>query len=274
MKPTITTSDCSYGSVNSNHPPSPSSSGHLAPPSPARSISESSESGDDSSVSIDDLTSSGANSLIHREVSGRPDVETGSPLEESLINARFEWPEGEGRYFLPADAIEEFITIRSIEEELERSHTRLLGQSRYQVAAKIHRVASRLFCILVLVQKSYLISDFLQTGIGDSDLPFSRDDKTRRSRKFKLCSKLLPNEPLECMSHWKSRWIKDFSREQWSVMTPDFNDGDSIQHYKFDDNSVFPFTKDEERNRVKEGGYGTVWEIEIHPAHHSFHSKV
>lgn len=277
-KPRITTSDYSYGTTNSIQRPSPSSSGHLVPPSPVRSISESSESGDDSIISTDGLSSSGGSSLSNGFGTGRRDLDSKSPLEELLISARYEWPEGEGRYFLPADAMEKFITIESIETELERSHASLLpSHTRHQVAVKILSVASRLFCILVLVQKAHFVCDFLRGDIDDNDLPFGRDDKARKRRRpgnFRLCSKLLPNKPLECMSQWRSKWIKDFSREQWSVMTPHFRNGSSVQHYVFDDNSVFPFTRDEERNDVKEGGFGTVWEIEIHPAHHSFHSKV
>jgi hypothetical protein len=274
-KPIITNSDCSYGSTNSVHRPSPSSPSHLVPPSPVRSISESSESGD-SIISIDNLTSPGGSVCSNADDGDRPCAESTSSLEDALSEARLEWPEGEIRYFLPADAIVALITVESIAEELRLRNAKLpAGQSYHLLATRIARFAPKLFCILVLLRKACCIIEFLEENLDDSDLPFNRDGKTRRSGNFRLCSNLHENQPIKSMSRWPSNWIKDFSREQWSVITPTFKRSDTIQHYNFHNNSVFPYTRDEERNedQVKEGGFGRVWEIEIHPAYHSFYTN-
>jgi hypothetical protein len=274
-EPVTPASDQSYGTFNSYARPSPSSPGYLVPPSPVRSISGSSESGSDSILSREDLTGSGGSSFINDVTIDGHQHDSASPLEERLIDARWEWPEGSSGNFLPGDAIESLVTIESIEEQLTWSNLRLpFGRSRHQIARKILQSAPKLFCILVLIQRSSYIGGFLEENIDDTDLPFTRDSKTRHSGNFRLCSQQHPNQPIKVMLNWTSKWIQEFSREQWSVMAPLFKESDSIEHYEFDDNCVFPFIRDEERNNVKVGGFGTVWEIDIHPAHHSFHCKV
>jgi hypothetical protein len=226
-------------------------------------------------VNTDDFTSSEASSFSNENVPDRSFLEYTSPLEDQLGRARLDWPEYSTQYFLPADAIDSLITIESIEKEIMWRNIKLQhGQSHFQVATRVLRSAPKLFCVLVILRRAYYIGEFLEENLDDTDLPFVRDNKNRRSGHFRLCSRLHPQKPLKSMSHWTPKEIQDFSREQWSVMTPMFEGGELIKHYEFGDNCVFPFTRDEERRQIKVGGFGSVWEIEIHPAHHSFHSKV
>jgi hypothetical protein len=76
------------------------------------------------------------------------------------------------------------------------------------------------------------------------------------------------------MADWKQSEIINFDREQWYVLAHIFDndDEDQIPHYDIGNNRILPFLKDEEQgNQVKQGGFSTVWEIIIHPAHQKLH---
>ncbi|KAG0646847.1 3-phosphoinositide-dependent kinase 2, partial [Hyphodiscus hymeniophilus] len=218
----------------------------------------------ESTLSSDEFTNSGGSSHSNAD-SGLRNLETSSQLEDALNAARYEWPEGDNRYFLPKDALESLITPNAIENEIIRSNMRLpVDQSLDQVVEQIFRFAPKLFCILVSLRKAEYMTDFLEEDLHDIDLPFERPENPKRSQGFKLCSRLHPNHPIRSMSFWRSKWAKEFSREQWSVLSPVFEKTDRIEHYDFDSNTVLPFTRDEEQSetKVKEGGFD-VFDAEV-----------
>jgi len=221
------------------------------------------------------LTNSGGSSFSNEAKVEISQPDSLSPLRERLNAARLEWPEGSSQYFLPADDLESLITVESIKDQLFQRCVKIpFDYSRERFARRILCSAPKLFCILVQVQQPNCITAFLEEGLDDTDLPFTRDGKVRRSGNFRLCSNQRPNQTIKAMENWTATRIREFSREQWGFMAPLFKESDSIEHYKFDDNTVFPFTRDEGRNNAKVGGFGTVWEVDIHSAHHSFHKKV
>ncbi|PMD25864.1 kinase-like protein, partial [Hyaloscypha hepaticicola] len=133
----------------------------------------------------------------------------------------------------------------------------------------ISQVAWKLFAILVCIEQSHRIIDFLNENIDDTDLPFVRSDVTSTSVNFKLCSKKSPSQPIKCMSLWTQRLVNDFGRDQWCMLAPIFEYTDEIKHYELDDNCVLPCVEGFERSdrAINEGGYSTVWKVAIHPAH-------
>jgi hypothetical protein len=58
------------------------------------------------------------------------------------------------------------------------------------------------------------------------------------------------------------------------VLAPVFDLGEDVLHHELDDHCVLPFLKDKERSdKAREGGFSSVWEIVIHPAHQKlYHS--
>jgi hypothetical protein len=278
--PTITTSESGYVTVQPVLNKTVSATSSLAPPSPAKSTSDTSVSEYGSIVSAEDLASSSASCSPSRcsdEYGGcrQLDLDSASALEDDLRNARIESPEDENKYFMPADVFEQLITVNSVQVELEKTITTFPpGWSSLRYAEKIVKSAPRLFSILVLLRKGGFICDFLEENLDDTHLPFIRDDITHKGGKFKLRSKLHPDQPIKCMARWRQQRINDFAREQWCMDAIIFKKGDKIPHYKFEKNHVLPFIKDDERTGlVKWGAYSSVWEIAIHPAHQFLHEK-
>ncbi|TVY81364.1 putative L-type lectin-domain containing receptor kinase VI.1 [Lachnellula suecica] len=202
---------------------------------------------------------------------------TGSILQEALIDARHEWPPDQNSYFIPVDSLEDLLSVDTITAELEgyQLDSTTTGSNQH-LAQLISINASKLFAILVCLGLGESIRQFLDEDITDKDLPFKRLDETETTGtpKKRLCSRLRRNKPIKCMESWGRQRIRNFDREQWYVLAPVFNNCEDVgvPHYDFGKNQVLPFLKDgEQSDQVKEGGYSTVWEIKIHPAHQKLH---
>jgi hypothetical protein len=198
--------------------------------------------------------------------------DSASTLEEKLSDARFEWPSEGNQYFIPADKLEELVTVNSIEDELKERHTYFAhDEARRQSAERILKTAPKLFAILALIQKSHFIGSFLDEGLDDSHLPFIRSTKNVTGGNFKLCSGLHPNQPIACIDRWRKARINEFARVQWCVLAPIFKQSEDILHYTLNDNCVLPLL--EQSKSCEEGGFSTVYEIIIHPAHQFLHNS-
>ncbi|TVY48835.1 Serine/threonine-protein kinase [Lachnellula occidentalis] len=196
--------------------------------------------------------------------------DSGSALCAALFKARHEWPPRMNSYFIPNDELERLLHVDAIMDELGLMPT----QESHRLAQNVSNKAPRLFAILVCLGLGELIPQFIDEGIDDGDLPFGRTDDSRRPRSWQLCSKSRPNEPIKCMAGWKQSIIVNFDREQRYVLAHIFDNKEEgrIPHYDIGNNCILPFVKDEEQgNQVKQGGFSTVWEIIIHPAHQRLH---
>lgn len=195
-----------------------------------------------------------------------------SMLEEKLSDARFEWPPEGNQYFIPADKLEELVTVHSIEDELKERDTHFAhSEARRQSAERILKTSPKLFAILVLIQRSQFIGGFLDEGLDDSHLPFIRSDKNVTGGNFKLCSRLHPNQPIACIDRWRKSRINEFDRVQWCVLAPIFEQSEEVLHYTLNDNCVLPLL--ERSKSCEKGGFSTVYEITIHPSHQFLHKS-
>lgn len=134
----------------------------------------------------------------------------------------------------------------------------------------------KLFAVLVLVEKLHDIGNFTAQSLSDTNLPFVLPDQQLLSRRN---TKLHPHNhksvEIEAMRSWDYQSIEGFAREQWSVLAPFFDKSQLGINYEFDDNTIFPFTLDEEKIEGKSlrepmGAQGVVWKVRIHNAHHNF----
>jgi hypothetical protein len=194
-----------------------------------------------------------------------------SELQAELFGARIEWPEGGYRHFIPISVLEQSITFESVGIELRRCRGRFLDQVVHrETALEIMSNARKLFAILVYLGQSQYIWELLNEKLDDKDLPLVRSDKTTN---FKLCSKLHPRKPIRCLADWERSNIDEFARDQWSMMAPIFKHTEEVSHLELDDNDVLPFTEDNEHSNqgVEYGGFGSVWEVKIHHAHHDLY---
>lgn len=187
-----------------------------------------------------------------------------STLQMQYCQGLIESPEGSNHFFIPAGELRNIFTFDSVFAELASySHSPTI-ETLPGVAKRICLGGTKLFAILVHLGQGHRIYEFLGEGICDKDLPLERSDKTNKSGKFKLCSKLNTAKPINCMMNWNQRSLNEFSREQWVVEAPVFEYQDTISHYNLHPNCVLPFV--EHGNRVQ-GGYSTVLEVVIHPDH-------
>jgi hypothetical protein len=194
-----------------------------------------------------------------------------------------EWPKGHNQFFLPANmlsAVQETI----VDHELRKICPNMSDSEHSKYVREISTTSTRLFCLLVWKCKDscpFAIKDFIDNGITDKDLPFQRithtiTDSPLKLSKFILCK----GDHSTCgqMNHsgcgipatekWEETVISSLDRDQWAVLAPRFiMKQQEVPHYDFPDCMVLPFTEYNWDER-KSGGYGSVWSVRIHSAHH------
>lgn len=210
-------------------------------------------------------------------------LELADSIRAALVRA--EAAGRERKEFLPIDALERIATKSSVRGEFARLDSiapHKVDLYTDQVCDKIttpqgsssnkKTTRRKIFAILVLMQKLETISDFIDEGLYDNDLPFIlaegpekwlRELKTNRKRNGN-------QQPVKLFKGWKIHEIESFDRYQWQLLGPYFvlntKKHPKVRHYALDSHTILPFIEDEE---VKPGGFGDVSRVKIHPAHHN-----
>lgn len=158
--------------------------------------------------------------------------------------------DGGGSYLIPQGSLEEVMT----REIVHKAITACGKIERYQVEELVDfilRGAIKVFAILVLLKGEeelilrFVESDGLQKAALDARLPFHRSQ----------IKALVPEETVE-----------DFDDRQWEFIIPFFSK--AIIHRVMVSRTRLPFTLDKDTG--KEGGFGRIHEIQIHPEYHDF----
>jgi hypothetical protein len=181
-------------------------------------------------------------------------------LHQSMIISAY----GEKRKFLPRDKLEEIVTPQNVRLELERE-----GLVNEKVDQLVHAVFTapgrrKLFAILAMIEQTKEIELLVGLELWDKSLPFQL-----QSTKNDNADQLIPWSPfiMEC-----------FESRQWAVLPPVFyfEKGKMGQHYVFQDATILPFCEFSTRSAhtVIQGGFGSVTQVEIHPAHLHFGDNV
>ena len=193
--------------------------------------------------------------------------EQGLSLHEMLSKAQHETPSSSG-FFVPDDDLRRLINPESVLREMSRCRIRsAIGLSKETTAQRISATAPRLFATLVFENNQKAISDLLDEGVDDSDLPFSIRDKTH------LCSARPPFQTINCAAVWESGLIRHVAQTQWYMLAPIFEFTDNIKHYELDQQCMLPLIESHEFDKfgnsvaTGQGGFGYVWKTAIHPAH-------
>jgi len=203
-----------------------------------------------------------------------------SKLGDLLAQARVEWPNGECRYFVPIDEFEKLVTFDAILTELEFCRSDVSENDENvskEFVETVFRSCRKLFAILDFIGKANSIRDFLKEGIRDEHLPFLLHSTKNKNGAFRLFSETRDSkEAFDCTENWDRVSVETLFKDQWSFLAPVFKrtlDTDGapvIEHYVLHSNSVLPFVDDMEHSDQRhEGGFSTVWEVKIHPAHHT-----
>ncbi|KAK3370932.1 hypothetical protein B0T24DRAFT_577909 [Lasiosphaeria ovina] len=192
--------------------------------------------------------------------------------------------------FFPANLLPLLLTEQSVSEELNKH----FGDKSTKYARKIcseKRVNSfeedgmssmkqrirtyrRVFAILMLIDKTPAIRQFIREGVNDSDLPLVRSGTGKGMRRSRALDK-----ELKCFrSGWTGIQIRNFVDYQWTTLAPFFSKGEKrkeVHHYPLQDRVILPFSPNKKQDEVNQellGGGGRVFKTSIHPDHHNFHA--
>lgn len=206
-------------------------------------------------------------------------------LELDLRAAFQDSEEQEKRRFLPLDQLDKIVTADRVKRELQKHNIVPPGKlddytGQIWGITKSPNPTSRrkIFAILVLLQKVAPILDFIEHGLYDKDLPFiltegSRPGCFQLSRKRKGSA----TEPIPfCQdpNAWPTYLLECFETYQWQLLAPYFElstkSKPKVLHYNLERNRILPLIEvDKENASAHCGGFGDVWRVKIHPAHHN-----
>ncbi|KAH6663157.1 kinase-like domain-containing protein [Halenospora varia] len=206
------------------------------------------------------------------------------PLGESIRAAIQVSQTREKRKFLPNDALDRIVTKERVRNEL-RNHNLgppaqldTLADAIWEVTEPRGKETTRrkIFAILGLIEQCEDIVDFIEGGLYDSDLPFILSDKGHEGRP-QLCRKGKngKHEPIKFRNKWKIPVHESFENNQWQLLAPYFQlltESDrKVRHYPLANQITLPFIEDDEvkPGAGHEGGFGDVWRVKIHSAHHN-----
>ncbi|KAM7220305.1 Protein kinase-like domain containing protein [Rhypophila decipiens] len=195
--------------------------------------------------------------------------------------------------YLPNDAFNRIVTRDRVRQELARLvpdkiaadkldwYTDQVWHTTPPANSKSHdprpTTRRKIFAILALIQKVPDIVRFIDDSdenLHDNDLPFLLSDGPspgtlqlqRRGRDGKL-------SPITIVSSWPPFMLEVFNGYQWKLLPPYFvlstKTRPEVPHYSFEDGTVLPFIEDEAIASGDRGGFGDVWRVKIHPAHHN-----
>jgi serine/threonine protein kinase len=119
----------------------------------------------------------------------------------------------------------------------------------------------------------------MDEGVSDLDLPLvpiTEHGSISGMRRRDLQPNGSPWPPLDCFDsdEWSPASLAHFDRQQWHMLAPFFSlgRGGQIKHYPLHDHHILPFITrqkaEEEETTETHGGYGKVFMVHMHPAHH------
>jgi hypothetical protein len=117
------------------------------------------------------------------------------------------------------------------------------------------------------------ILHFIKENLYDSDLPFLLSEGPRKgARQLKRKDNDGNLHEIYLFAQWKTYELEAFDTFQWQLVAPYFHLSTQLEakilHYSLENHVILPFIEDDEIRHS--GGYGDVWRIKIHPAHHNF----
>ncbi|KAK4206461.1 kinase-like domain-containing protein [Rhypophila decipiens] len=195
--------------------------------------------------------------------------------------------------YLPNDAFNRIVTRDRVRQELARLvperiaadkldwYTDQVWHTTPPVNSKSHdprpTTRRKIFAILALIQMVPGIVRFIDDSdenVHDNDLPFllsdGPDPGTRQLQRRGRDGNL---SPITIVSSWPPFMHEVFNDYQWKLLPPYFvlstTTRPEVPHYSFEYGTVLPLIEDEKIASGNTGGFGDVWKVKIHPAHHN-----
>ncbi|OAL02957.1 hypothetical protein IQ06DRAFT_375626 [Phaeosphaeriaceae sp. SRC1lsM3a] len=194
--------------------------------------------------------------------------------------------------FLPKGMLCSLVNTTSVAEELSHTFAGILTPD--EIESKAEKICSetevtrrgkpkiksfrKIFALLVVIEATKSILQFLTEDISDLDLPLKLvkwqgiDGLCRRDS-----ASLNEGVPLKCLRRpqWSLNKLRNFEYYQWRLLAPFFYQDMSsdVKHYKLNDHHILPFIPLDDMaddDTEREGGFGRVILVDIHPDHHNF----
>lgn len=206
------------------------------------------------------------------------DEDNARNLEQPNLGARLvaaRVANGQGKLFIPANALSILVTATTVKNELLSSHLKTT-ENLDDFSRRVAESAKKTFAVLAIIDRVADISVFMVAGIRDRDLPLRIDALRSLRSNIKETPGIRDQSGVETaqdLSHWSLATFDQFFNTQWQLLTPYFTGVPSkVYHYKLDENDILPFVADlsEKQAEVIEGGFGTVKHVRIHEAHHGW----
>ncbi|KAI0836398.1 kinase-like protein [Hypoxylon sp. FL0890] len=228
-------------------------------------------------------------------------------LCNTLWESRVSCSQEDNKCFIPFDALQLARDPKLVRQTLQHKKSeiptadvpRILDAVCSSPGLKNGSSFFRVFAVLVLCKNTGSITKFVDLGINDSylPLPFIRRNgdsiiirRHKHERKPPLIKKRVLETIFKNQEDWDHDSLSNLNTRQWWVIAPFFGrEGSMIPHYVLESSDVFPFTlkKREERPKItdaegkeevldeetplaKEGGFGDVLIVKIHPSHYDF----
>ncbi|KAF2627582.1 kinase-like protein [Macroventuria anomochaeta] len=210
---------------------------------------------------------------IDRRSSRLKDQLKGAAIRSSVCN----------KQFVPQNHLCDIITQKSVDNELARweylprkiRHA-LRRPTDVPIEAKSTdslgsgKTYRKIFAILLELHRPSLIWSFVEDGVCDDDLPLVKEHSSRGTQpRYELRRAKDPTTPLKCFKKWTFAGVSEFEDRQWMFLAASFDksiDSDD-SHQQLQVDHILPFTK---CAKARKGGYGKVFETEIHSGHHAF----
>lgn len=193
----------------------------------------------------------------------------------------------EDKSFYPIDDLYRIVTSGRAKEALEE----LDNIARHEIDEAVGQILGtttclgkptsriKIFVILVLMDKLHAIVDFIAQNVFDIHLPLEEtqdsDGNTRLNRNQQVGGPG-SNIPIDIFDHWTDNEIDAFLGRQYEVCVPIFwlsTDEEplaEVPHFELQSGIVLPFVKDDEgKQGTRSGGFGEVWKVQLHTAHHN-----
>jgi len=202
--------------------------------------------------------------------------------------------------FIPCRRLEDLINVQNVQEQLlhnestkaksvnwlvevftstegglkHRDARRICGLPRssrsHSASLKPPKCYSKIFTILMLIQKPGRISRFVEEEVCDADLPLVKLKRRKPLKPFRLARISNTPKKLKCFKGWKLATIMDFWEKQWCVVVPRFTrcpNTSYLRLLRFEAGTILPF---HDGRHIHYSGGADIYETAIHPDHHDF----
>ncbi|KAF4834615.1 Tyrosine-protein kinase Abl [Colletotrichum tropicale] len=193
-------------------------------------------------------------------------------IDEQLIS-----PPPDDKEYLPLDQLRRIMVKRRVRKALKK-HLKLDRDTRHKYACEVCDTTNygtarkttrhKLFAVLVRIEHLEALPSIIEENIHDVHLPFTLQKGDQWHLTYEGVDKVAVKFRASC--GWSKPKLSRFVKEQWLFMAPFFDMRASKPHfYPLEAQVVLPFVSDESPTDTAFGGFGDVFQRQIHAAHHN-----